>query len=252
MEPTDDPATIRLYYYTAKRWGLKVLWERRLKIAQYKDVNDPFELIPFDRTRPAARRFWDAQVERLLAADHGVVCFSDDWRNPLMWSQYGDKHTGVCLGFDVLRDYARPMTYVDAPLAAPAPAARVRRLPLETLEAALRYKHAGWRHEREWRVRAPLGKSHDGVFYLPFDAGIELREVILGPRCTLEPQDIVEPVQSPPQDVEIYAARAAYASFAIERHELVSTHTIGGYRAALARASVVYADAIFDDAAPPA
>ena len=241
--------TIRLYYYTAKPWGMKILWERRLKIAQYKDVNDPFELIPFDRTETETRAFWDGQVEKLFAAKHGMICFSEDWRNSLMWSSYGDKHTGICLGFDVLRAYAEPVTYLDKPLAPPqlhGPASHPD-VAVAALEAvALRYKHAGWRREREWRVRAPLTHPHDGLYYQAFDDAIHLREVILGARCPLQPADVVQAVNSPPLDVEIFAARAGYGRFEIERHELVSPHTITGYRQRLLQAEAVYASA-FDD-----
>lgn len=241
--------TVRLYYYTAKPWGMKILWERRLKIARYKDVNDPFELIPFDRTETQTRAFWDAQVEKLFAAQYGMICFSEDWRNTLMWSSYGDKHTGICLGFDVLRDYARPVIYIDEPLAAPpldGPSSHAD-VAVSALEAvALRYKHAGWRDEREWRVRAPLGQPHDDLSFQPFDDAIHLREVILGARCSLQPADVVKAVTAPPLDVEIFAARACYGRFEIERHELVSTHTITGYRERLMQAEPVYTSAFGD------
>ena len=70
----------RLYYYTGKQWGMKVLWEERLKIAQYREVNDPFELVPFDRTKKKSRDFWDRQVDSLLLGRFGILCFSEDWR----------------------------------------------------------------------------------------------------------------------------------------------------------------------------
>lgn len=237
----DVPDTIRLYYYTAKRWALKVLWERRLKVCEYRELNDPFELMPFDAARPNAERRSDERLAALLAADHGVICFSDTWRNARMWSHYGERHTGICLGFDVLRVYAEPIVYLDRPLADPAlPGGAGREMPLELFEAALRHKPAIWRDEREWRVRAPLTHRHDGVCYLPFDAAIELREVILGPRCTLQPGDVVDAVSSPPLDVEVYAARAAHGVFQIQRHELVETHRITGFRAELALAPDAY------------
>lgn len=245
-----SPDTVRLYYYTTKTCGLKILWERRLKIARYQDVSDPFELLPFDRSDKRSRAFWDGQVEQLFSARHGMICFSDDWRNSLMWASYGERHAGVCLGFDVLRDCAAPVAYLDQPLAPRRPTGLTKQgaaRAATSLEAiALRYKPGAWRHEREWRVRAPLDRPHDGLYFQAFDDGLHLREVILGPRCPLRPADVVEAVNSPPLDVEIFAARAAYDRFAIERHELLSTHTIEGYRDRLLQAEAVYASA-FDD-----
>jgi hypothetical protein len=35
---------MRLYYYTSKQFGMKSLWEQRLKVGKYEELNDPFEL----------------------------------------------------------------------------------------------------------------------------------------------------------------------------------------------------------------
>ncbi len=239
--PTDSP-TIRLYHYTTKRWALKLLWERRLKITEYAELNDPFELMPFDATRPRVRRFWAERIAALDEGEHGVICFSATWRNPRMWSHYAERHTGICLGFDVARSHAEPVRYIDRPLPDPFEHDRgaTRRLRPEIVEAALRHKPAAWRDEEEWRVRAPLANRHDGVAYHAFDGGLDLREVILGARCTLAPEDVVEAVAAPPLDVEIFATRPAHGSFAIERHELVESRQIAGFRAELAQARDAY------------
>lgn len=235
--------TIRLYHFSAKPWALKTLWERRLKITRYDEFDDPFEAMPFDRSGRAASAFCDKFAERIAAARHGVVCFSATWQSAQMWAQYADRHTGLCLGFDVARDFARTIDYVERPLAVPADLRRQhRRLPIEVLEAALQHKPAHWRHQQEWRVRAPLDSLDDRIGYLPFDHDIELREVILGARCSLQPADIVHAAQSPPLDVEIFATRAAAGRFGIERHEIVATHNIPGFRAALVRAPAAYWD----------
>lgn len=104
---------VRLYYYTGKQWGMKSLWEKRLKIARLQDLNDPFEVIPFNRTRKKSRRFYDAKVSKLLHKNRGVICFSESWKTTLMWSHYGEKHTGMCLGFDVPETQAAKVTYIE-------------------------------------------------------------------------------------------------------------------------------------------
>jgi hypothetical protein len=35
-----------------------------------------------------------------LNREKGLVCFSADWRNPLLWAHYSDKQKGLCLGFE--------------------------------------------------------------------------------------------------------------------------------------------------------
>ena len=91
---------MRLYYYTAKQWGMKSLWEKRLKIAEYADLNDPFELLPFKQTDKESRAHINTAVN-VLSNGHGVLCFSESWRSTLMWAHYGDKHKGMCLGFEI-------------------------------------------------------------------------------------------------------------------------------------------------------
>lgn len=91
---------MRLYHFTSRDYGLSNLAQRRLKIATLDDINDPFELEAFSLTnaadRPTYRRFKDEWSKRF-----GILCFSRSWSNPVQWSHYGEKHRGMCLGFDV-------------------------------------------------------------------------------------------------------------------------------------------------------
>jgi hypothetical protein len=101
---------MRLYYYTAKHWGMKSLWERRLKIAEYADLNDPFELLPFEQTGKDAR-VYTKKVVNILSREHGVLCFSESWRSTLMLAHYGDKHKGI--PFNEKNEMITKMTLID-------------------------------------------------------------------------------------------------------------------------------------------
>ena len=240
---------MRLYYYTGKFWGMKVLWERRVKIAQYKDVNDPYELLPFNLQRKGSRDFWTKKVAKYLGGHHGIICMSEDWASVLMWSHYGEKHTGLCLGFDVPDAMAEKMMYVDAPLDDPIDRKKALRGVTESvLERALRCKFAGWSYEKEWRLRARLENAVDGIFYKDFaEHELCLREVIIGARCSLHPKELADAVSSPPLDVEIFKARAAFGRFEICRQERIDTHSVSGYRARLTSAETLYADQLPDE-----
>lgn len=243
--------TKRLYYFTAKQWGLKAIRERRLKIAQYKDVNEPFELAPFDLTSRKVRRFWTERVARLLDGNHGILCFSEDWQSTLMWSHYSEKHTGLCLGFDVPRRMAEPIRYIDQPLREPVdPKKQLRGMAAEVLESALRCKHAGWSHEREWRLRLRLDAPVDGIYYKDFDDELHLREVIMGPRCSLELDEVQRAVSNPPMDVEIFRAQASHGAFEVCRHLEATPQTVRGFRARLAKARDLF-DHDLPDEDPP-
>ena len=190
MDPT-SLRTKRLYYFTGKHWGLKCLWEKRLKVTRYQELNDPFELAPFELPDARARQFWADQVDRVLTGDQGLLCFSDDWRSPLMWSTYAEKHGGLCLGFDVATDFAMPVEYIEKPLAGMAALRKqLRRSGPEVIEAALRFKQSAWSHEREWRLRVELGEATDGLYFKKFDDDLHLRQVIIGAQCTLSIGDM--------------------------------------------------------------
>ena len=241
---------MRLYYYTGKQWGMKALWEKRLKVARYADVNDPFELLPFNLQRKESLSFWQNEVASFISGHWGLLCFSEDWRSTLMWSHYGEKHTGMCLGFDVPRSEAIKIHYVSERKPDPLNhELELRGVTNELLEEAMRSKYDGWAYEKERRVKVMLQHPVDGLFFKSFDDSLHLREVILGARCSMAPIDVVEAVVNPPLDVEIFQARAAFGKFAICRHELVDTQTTKGFRAALALAGNVYADELPDEEA---
>jgi hypothetical protein len=54
-------------------------------------MNDPFEL--------SGSRWSDPQVDSVLtdytSATVGALCFSTNWSNPLLWSHYAEKHSGI-------------------------------------------------------------------------------------------------------------------------------------------------------------
>lgn len=45
--------------------------------------------------------FKDNDYNKLYTAKRGITCLSRDNANILMWSHYANKHSGVCLGFDI-------------------------------------------------------------------------------------------------------------------------------------------------------
>ncbi|MDB5992496.1 MAG: hypothetical protein JWQ10_3899 [Herbaspirillum sp.] len=219
-----------LYYYTGKQWGMKSLWERRLKIAKYEDLNDPFELLPFIQTDREARRYYKTVV-RVLSANHGVLCFSKSWRSTLMWAHYAEKHTGMCLEFEIEENqFLTKIDYVNQRLDSPIDFTKPLHSADESmLVRCLNVKHSGWQYEKEYRLRVSLNDERDGIYYNPFNNGMQLRRVIIGARCTLTNVEVAEAVGTEPDaDVRISTARAAHGSFSMCTDQTVKIHTITG------------------------
>jgi hypothetical protein len=89
----------RVYKFTSAYYGISNLQNKRLKLSTIDDLNDPFDLFPLDTTNLDV-----SNVEELVKnfrRAHAILCFSRNWDNLLLWSHYGDSHTGVCLGFEI-------------------------------------------------------------------------------------------------------------------------------------------------------
>src|SRR5579863_7990419 len=81
-------------------FGIKSLREKQLKISVLEDLNDPFELLPYqmtDRNRRAALY----ATRKQIASNRGLLCFSATWRDPVLWAHYANKHKGLCLALEV-------------------------------------------------------------------------------------------------------------------------------------------------------
>src|SRR5260370_27604144 len=91
---------MRVYKVLDAKFGMTSLVEKRLKISTVEDLNDPSELLPFGMADKTTRMALN-NTRRTWAATHGMLCFSSDWSNPVIWTHYSDKHRAVCLGFEI-------------------------------------------------------------------------------------------------------------------------------------------------------
>jgi hypothetical protein len=101
---------MRVYHILPAKYAIEDLERRRLKIARLDDLNDPFELMSCELPTPAHREAFQ-HYKASVARRYGALCFSRAWKNPVLWSHYGDKHKGICLGFDVPDEAIRPIIY---------------------------------------------------------------------------------------------------------------------------------------------
>jgi hypothetical protein len=170
----------RVYKFTSLAHGLSDLSDRRLKISTIDDLNDPFDWASFDTTDPQ-----DGALAAAIVADFrgklGLLCFSRNWDNLLLWSHYGASHTGLCLGFDLSDELAEDaeVLYQPGMLKIERPATR------ELASRLLRTKHECWSYEQETRSFVRLNDPPDskGLWWMDFGTELELKEVIIGANC---------------------------------------------------------------------
>jgi hypothetical protein len=205
----------RAYHLMAAEHAISNIVFSRMKVARFRDLNDPFELSSLIVRTPDQR----SRLENHNTDVHnrfGVVCFSADWIDPVLWSHYGSKHRGIALGFDLDEGDSIKVTYQSKRIDFPS--------EMGAEEAALPHistKFKSWEYEREWRIFVALQSApHDGeIYFEPFSKRMRLREVILGPMCALPFEATRELVNTHHKDVVTIKARLADKYYSVVPQE---------------------------------
>jgi hypothetical protein len=85
---------MRLYKFLSAEFARQDLKERQIKISEFHDMNDPFELVGVHLSDPILHDL----VIGICKGTLGALCFSGSWNNPMLWSLYADKHKGILSG----------------------------------------------------------------------------------------------------------------------------------------------------------
>ena len=180
----DTSGPVRGYHLMAADHAVSSIAMRRLKVARFSEVNDPFELLGLNimkrELRPELARFRELENKAT-----GLLCFSEDWKNSVLWSHYGAGGRGICLGFDINprlgRRGIKRVQYSDSKLQAVNPGV----ISDELKELLLVTKFEHWRYEREIRVFVDLEQAEreGSLHFWPFSEDLQLVQVFLGHLC---------------------------------------------------------------------
>jgi hypothetical protein len=146
---------------------------------------------------------------------YGLLCFSKGWESPLLWSHYGQRHYGLCLGFDLPDEKIVTVRYQDARIEI-----EDHTLTEATIMQFLSTKFSEWSYESEVRLITDLSESdpEDGNYYADFGDELELKEVIVGALSDLSYSDLETATRNAgldPSRIEFSKARLAFKSYAI-------------------------------------
>lgn len=208
----------RLYHLSKEHHALSNLRKERLKVTRISEANDPFELMSLNfrdkRIRSAVTEYRTA-----LNNEHGLLCFSEDWTSPLLWSMYADNHRGICLGFDVSEEFVEKITYEDQRIRAELNDETGDPFTLpENLQQKLHHtKCSEWSHEQERRRFFKLNDAIlDGELYFwPWGNEVRLAEVILGHHCQTELLPLRAEIKHRHLHAHIFSARLAWQHFKV-------------------------------------
>lgn len=197
---------MRLYQFLDPEGGIAALSQARLRISRIDRLNDPFEFLGADLGDRNRRRQL-ARTKARLATNHGLLCFSRTWRNPVLWGHYAKKHEGLCLGFDVSSKNAGHVAYVSSRLAWP------EKVDESFVRSLLFTKFAHWSYEDEYRAYVTLEEEDGGHFYAPFSPQLSLAEVLVGCRSLLTRAEVSEAIAAGGNSIVPVKVRAAFRSF---------------------------------------
>ena len=201
----------RVYQLLPEKWGLLNLRRRRMKVTRFNELNDPFELLAAELSGHEDRARFN-RWRRNVNAKFGLLCFSERWENPSLWSHYADRHRGLCLGFDVPVDELRSVMYLDGRWTLSD------LVPEKTGPGPLFcMKFSDWKYEEECRRIITLADAlNDGDhFFWPFGPDLMLRQVIVGPRSKVTKGLLKEVLGDDLQHVELTRSRLAFRTFRV-------------------------------------
>ncbi|MFZ1168656.1 MAG: DUF2971 domain-containing protein, partial [Candidatus Sulfotelmatobacter sp.] len=212
-------ALMRAYKFLDAKFGLESIKNRRLKQSRVSDLNDPFELRSYDVTDLALRMTFLTTSKDVDKA-RGLLCFSADWRNPVIWAHYSDKHRGLCLGFEIpemeqdQKSDAGFVKYVQHLSPFPSNFEGMSESERDSFaRSALFTKYKDWAYEKEIRVWGQLTNEDEGLYFVPFGETLRLKDVIIGQRCVVSKGQILSALGPLAAEVKISKVRAAYDKF---------------------------------------
>ena len=206
----------RVYKFLPEARALDDIKKQHIKISRICDLNDPFDLIPYDLTSSEHQKQL-RHAREVLAHDTGMLCFSFKWSNPVLWAHYADNHNGICLDFDLPDDVADKVRYVKKRERLPSDWNEDEETALQWAKKLLFTKFHGWEYEAECRVFVGLDtkeEDEDGNYFKNFEEKMVLREVVLGCEYQLDPTGVLESLLEPyDEEVRVLRARPSDESF---------------------------------------
>ena len=212
------------YQFLSSRNAITNLERRMIKVSRIKTVNDLFELQPYLLLNKDKKKQL-GKIRTKVAGTYGMVCFSTNWQEPIMWGHYADCNKGIVLGFEVVsnRFTIKEVKYPSERKKISLDPQTVT--PSEYIEAVGFIKYEGWSYEKEHRFFIKLDDCIciEGNYFLKFGNDLDLKKVIIGP-------------EHPSKNKKNYIQTARYIAELVKQtgaELMVSRAEFGGYRVVL-------------------
>jgi phosphoenolpyruvate carboxylase len=149
-----------------------------------------------------------------------MLCFSRKWTNPVQWSHYAAKHTGICFGFDIPANLFAKVRYTTKRLT-PRVDVIEGKAPENQREMyrVLTTKYEHWRYESEMRIFLGLNDKDpdNGLYFAEFADKLVLKQVIVGHLSKVTRADVEEALGDLAKGVEVFKAHLAFRTYTITK-----------------------------------
>ncbi len=182
------------YHFLSPADAINDLENEWIKVSTLGELNDPFELEPYLRYGFEERQPYH-KVRWRISKKWGILCFSDDWKEPILWSYYAKKHKGVAIDFNILQDKVIKVDYTFDPKRQKIALTNNKDKDEKLFLDLAKIKYKKWEYENEFRIlvelkdcipKDRLPQEKCDLSLIKFEDKLKIKEIVLGCRFNHE------------------------------------------------------------------
>lgn len=209
------------YHFLPVEYAIKDLENKKIKVSLIDELNDPFELLPYMRYNDSRKRKLYDTTRKRISKEYGLLCFSGNWEEPLLWGHYADGHKGVAFGFEISNENFLHVTYSEK-LRPKFDLIDDYQKNRDQFFDLAKIKYINWHYENEYRIIKKLDEcdfdKNENMYFLKFGKEIKLKKVILG--CNFkfnDRQKIFNALQEYGHEIDLIRARKNWGEYKISK-----------------------------------
>lgn len=183
------------YHFLSSQFAIEDLTNKWIKVSALGELNDPFELEPYLRFPYEGRQQYH-EVSKHISKKWGLLCFSKNWRETVLWSYYAEKHKGIAIGFNILQGEVLKVRYTSYSKRQKIELTNDINIDAKLFLDLAKVKYKKWKYENEHRILVELKEClpKDCLteeclppkvpypYFIKFEGRLKVREIVLGCR----------------------------------------------------------------------
>jgi Protein of unknown function (DUF2971) len=167
-----------------------------------------------------------SEVFRTVSKKWGILCFSQTWKEQLLWAHYADKHKGIALGFEIQEGELLKVTYVSSEIRTKIELTDDNNDNERKLLDLAKIKFREWEYEKEFRLLIPLKdcQQEKGIHFTSFGDNLEIRKMVLGCRFKHKEQGRKISELAKKLGLDIIATRPGWENYLIHQCGTTTEH----------------------------